>query len=117
MKKVMFVIMILFLCISVYPADLPIILIHGHKKQATPWEAPPNGVNAGGWGTWNPQNADSSREHSSSMTDIIDEHYGGYVAGNPLNCDKNSTLSSTNGNTKVIYNYSFYILQIYKRVL
>ena len=116
MKKIMFVIMILFLCISVYPADLPVIWVHGHKKQAKPWEEE-SGVNAGGWGTWNPQNADYSREHPSSMTDILDEHYGGYVEGNPLNCDKNTILPSTNTNTKVIYNYSFCILQIYTNIL
>ncbi len=116
MRKILFVIIILFLFISVYPADLPIIFLHGHKSYAFPWKEI-SGVNAGGWGSWNPQNADSSRQHPSSMTDIIDEHYGGYVAGNPLNCDKNSTLSSTNGNTKVMYNYLYYILQIYKNIL
>jgi hypothetical protein len=106
MRKILFVIMILFLCIGVYPANLPVIWLHGQKKQAMPWDE--LGVNAGGWRTWNAQNADYSREHSSSMTDILDEHYGGYIAGIPLNCSKDSTLESTNGNTKVMYNYSFY---------
>ena len=75
MRKILFVIMILLIFESVYPADLPIIFIHGHKKQAKPWkpEKPPfqsDSVNTGGWGTWNPQNANYTREHSSSMTDI-----------------------------------------------
>ena len=113
MKKILLVIMILFLCIGVYPSDIPIIFLHGHKKQAKPWkkERPPFQiyyVNTGGWGTWNPQNADSSREHPSSMTDILDEHYGGYIAGDPLNCDKDSTPRPTGGNTRVIYNFSYY---------
>ena len=122
MRKILFVIMITFISLSLYSADLPIIFVHGHKKQAKPlkWEKPPfqaDSVNTGGWGTWNPQNADYSREHPSSMTDILDEHYGGYVAGNPLNCSKDSTPVSTNGNTKVIYNYSYYILQICNMIL
>ncbi|NIA23889.1 MAG: hypothetical protein GWP03_07025 [Proteobacteria bacterium] len=63
MRKILFVIMILLIFASVYPADLPILFIHGHKKQAIPWkqEKPPfqsDIVNTGGWGTWNPQNAD-----------------------------------------------------------
>ena len=111
MKKVVLIIMILFICISVYPSDIPIIFLHGHKKQAKPWstlKSKDATVNTGGWGTWNPQNADYTREHSSSMTDILDEHYGGYVAGDPLNCDKDSTPRPTGGNTRVIYNFSWY---------
>jgi hypothetical protein len=115
-KRFLIVIFILIYS-GVNAADFPIIFVHGHKSEAKPYDIDDNGKIVGGWGTWNPQNADSSREHPSSMTDIIDEHYGGYVAGNPLNCDKNSTLSSTNGNTKVMYNYSYYILQIYKNIL
>ncbi|MCK4524545.1 hypothetical protein KAU15_06430, partial [candidate division WOR-3 bacterium] len=107
MKKIILIILTLLFCISVYPADIPILFLHGHKKQAQPWEEE-NEVNAGGWGTWNPQNTDHTREHSSSMTDILDIKYGGYIAGTPLNCDKDSILTSTNGNTKVIYNFSFY---------
>ncbi len=64
MKKLILIILTLLFCISVYPADIPILFLHGHKKQAQPWEEE-NEVNAGGWGTWNPQNTDHTREHSS----------------------------------------------------
>ena len=57
MRKILFIIMILFIFISVYPADLPMLWLHGHKKQAKP-DSIESGVNAGGWGTWNPQKAE-----------------------------------------------------------
>jgi len=107
MKKILFIIIVIFFSISIYPSDIPLIFLHGHKKQAKP-DNIESGVNAGGWGIWNPQKVNYTREHTSSMTDILDEHYVGYVAGNPLNCSKDSTPVSTNGYTKVIYNFSYY---------
>ena len=115
MKKIILIILVLLFCISIYPSDVPLLFLHGHKKQALPWIVKPEGtVNMGGWGTWNPQNIDLTREHSSSMTDILDIQYGGYIAGTPLNCDKSSALTSTNGNTKIMYNYSFYHCNTFK---
>ena len=119
MKKITLIILVLLFCISIYPSDVPLLFLHGHKKQAQPekWEIPqykPEKVNMGGWGTWDPQNEDHTREHSSSMTDILDIQYGGYISGTPLNCDKSSALTSTNGNTKIMYNYSFYHCNTFK---
>ncbi len=109
MKKIILIILVLIFCISIYPSEIPLLFLHGHKKQAKPLDTDNDEkVNKGGWGTWNPQYEDLSREHSSSMTDILDIKYGGYIAGTSLNCDKDTYLSSTGGNKKIIYNFSFY---------
>jgi pimeloyl-ACP methyl ester carboxylesterase len=42
------------------------------------------------------------------MNKILEENYGGYTAGTPLDCDINSSLSSTGGETRKIYNFSYY---------
>ncbi|OPX18507.1 hypothetical protein BXT86_00935, partial [candidate division WOR-3 bacterium 4484_100] len=42
------------------------------------------------------------------MDKILTEHYGGYTAGDPLNCSIDSTPRPTGGETRKIYNFSYY---------
>ncbi len=108
MKKII-LLLLLFCFIFSFSSDVPILFIHGHKQEACPW-FDKSGVNSGGWSTWYPQYCkDSSIEHITSMIEILNMNYKGYKPGNPLNCDINSKLKSTNNYTRVIYNYSYYM--------
>ena len=80
-------------------SDVPIIFVHGHKSEAT---------SEYGWKTWYPTDNNGVLQYPTAMTKIINSHYGGYTAGSPLNCDIDSTPRPTGGNTKVIYNFSYY---------
>ncbi|MGQ9465721.1 MAG: hypothetical protein ACUVQ4_08470 [bacterium] len=42
------------------------------------------------------------------MNKILLENCGGYTAGAPLDSDMNLSLSSTGGETRKIYNFSYY---------
>jgi pimeloyl-ACP methyl ester carboxylesterase len=96
-----------FLSTTILASDCPIIFIHGHKSEAVPEDN--EDKTKGGWKTWYPTETDGiTLKHPTAMTRIIDSHYGGYTAGEPLHCDMNSTLSSTGGNTRKIYNFSYY---------
>ncbi|MEO0268629.1 MAG: alpha/beta fold hydrolase [candidate division WOR-3 bacterium] len=75
-----------------YSGNVPIIFVHGNKAE---------GTSQSGFKTFNPD------EYVSVMQNILNEHYRGYIAGVPLNCDKNTILSPMN-TTRVIYNFSFY---------
>lgn len=70
----------------------PIIFVHGNKSEALPDFA---------WKSWNPGN------YSTAMTRILDEHYGGYIEGKPLNCHEGTQLQPMQ-TTKVLYNFSYY---------
>jgi hypothetical protein len=59
-----------------------------------------------GWKYW--YGTEEWHTDCTAMNKIINEQYRGYTAGSPLNCDENSTLSSTGGNTKKIYNFQYY---------
>ena len=85
----------------------PIIFIHGQKGAAGENQAKPYWA----WQDWNGRV--SSKPYRSAMDRILMEHYGGYSAGyltngDSIDCDINSSLASTGGNTKKIYNFSFY---------
>lgn len=94
-------------CISmsgIRAADCPIIFVHGQQGakdgKAKPKEA---------WKDWNPKD----KPYKSAMQKILEEGYGGYTAGmrsdgKPLNCHKNSSLTPTGGETRKIYNFSYY---------
>ena len=69
---------------TVFGSDCPIIFVHGHES---------NPKDTVGWRTW------KSDEYESAMEIIIAQQYGGYTAGSPLNCSKNSTPASTGGET------------------
>lgn len=74
-----------------FASDCPIIFLHGHESDPT---------DTTGWKTW--------RNPHSAMKKILSNQYGGYSEGSPLECNENSTLSSTGGNTRKIYSFSYY---------
>lgn len=76
---------------SVRAGNYPIIFLHGHMSGGRYW-----------YGT------EDGHTDYTAMNQIIAQQYGGYTAGSPLNCDENSTLSNTGGNTKKIYNFQYY---------
>ncbi len=80
-------------------ASCPIIFIHGQKGGS---EAKPEFA----WRDWN--GIDWGMPYRSAMDKILTEHYKGYTAGDPLNCSIDSTPRSTGGNTRKIYNFSYY---------
>jgi len=91
-KKEVFLLASLFILTSSAKAgNCPIIFIHGHKSNPTSEE---------GFKTW--------RNQHSAMNSILNEQYKSYNAGVPLECDKNSVLQSTGGETRKIYNFSYY---------
>ena len=64
------------------------------------------------WPDWNCAKEDTV-PYRSAMDKILSEHYGGYTAGkltngDSIDCDINSTLQSTGGETRKIYNFSYY---------
>ena len=66
----------------------PIIFIHGHTASNDGWR----GIDP---------------SDTTAMVKILDEGYFGYTVGN-LNCDSSTILINTNGDTKKIYNFSYY---------
>ena len=81
---------------AVWAGEYPIIFLPGHMS---------------GWKYWN--GTESGHTDYTAMKKIIDQQYGGYTAGSPLNCHENTTLSSTGGNTKKIYNFQYYHIDWY----
>ena len=102
------VLLCLFLFLGLHASDVPIIFVHGHCSEAVPYAVDEYGNIIGGWTTWYPRNPDGSIKYPTVMTKIINSHYGGYTAGEPLLCHKNTVLSSTGENTKVIYSFSYH---------
>ncbi|MEO0161729.1 MAG: alpha/beta fold hydrolase [candidate division WOR-3 bacterium] len=109
-KRRFILVSFIFFSTALFASDVPIIFIHGHCSEARPegTNEHPDWKDKGGWGTWYPRKRDGSFDYHTAMTKIIDSHYGGYTAGEPLNCDKNSNLSSTGTETRKIYNFSYY---------
>ena len=91
LKRVILLIYFMFFSIGLFASDVPIIFVHGHKSEAKPYDVDNHGNVVGGWTTWYPMKPDLSLDFPTAMTKIISSHYGGYVAGNPLNCSKDST--------------------------
>ncbi|MGQ9621412.1 MAG: esterase/lipase family protein [Bacteroidales bacterium] len=90
-KPILVLVWILLFAKVVTASNCPIIFLHGHESDPT---------DTTGWKTWrNPQ---------SAMKKILANAYNGYSAGSPLECNKNSVLSSTGGETRKIYNFSYY---------
>ena len=83
--------------------NYPIIFIHGIEG-ANDGHANPHWV----WREWNGEKTDPPWLYKSAMNKILEEHYGSYTAGLPLDCDMNSSLASTGGETRKIYNFSYY---------
>ncbi|RKZ23569.1 hypothetical protein DRQ18_00285 [bacterium] len=78
-------IFVLFAFLNLYALDHPIIFLHGNKEGAT---------STVGWQTWYPDtssDASGKLAYPTAMTKIIDSQYGGYIAGDPLNCSIDST--------------------------
>ena len=89
------------LIIVVSAATNPIIFIHGQKGAADGLAIPKYA-----WRDWHC--ALDTAPYRSAMEKILTEHYGGYSAGSPFNCDIDSTPQSTGGETRKIYNFSYY---------
>ncbi len=104
MKKYFFIrvvsLALVITCIS-FAADCPIIFVHGQKGgkggKANPDEA---------WPDWN--GTDYNMPYRTAMDKILAEHYGGYTKGSPLDCHVNTELTPTGGETRKIYNFSYY---------
>jgi parallel beta-helix repeat protein len=75
----------------VHASDLPIIFLHGHNPFGELYN-----------GFWTPGG------YQTAMERIIENNYKNYTAGNPLNCNENTTIYDTPGNTRKIYNFSYY---------
>jgi len=89
--KLEVVLAVLIVSLPLHGGYYPIIFVHGHNRHASCVD---------GWKEW--------RDPNSAMMRILSEHYGGYTAGEPRDCNKNTELSPTGGETKKIYNFSFY---------
>lgn len=90
-------------------SDKPIIFLHGHKSTGRPGGHSDlrSDKTKGGWGTWYPRKRSGALFYSTAMSRILDEGYGGYVSGWPLNCDAGTELYGRNY-SKIIYNFSYY---------
>jgi pimeloyl-ACP methyl ester carboxylesterase len=86
-KQITVLIFTIGLIIRGYGEYHPVIFVHGHMGNINAWDAP---------------------NYQSAMERILAEHYQGYTAGVPLNCNENTTLSSTNWDTKRVYNFMYY---------
>ena len=105
--------------LGLFASDVPIIFVHGHKSEATPYKEVRDEETGeiieikGGWTTWYPMNPDGSLKYPTAMTKIADAHYGGYsyglkADGSPaITCDKTTELMPGQG-TKRIFNFSYY---------
>ena len=114
LKRSLLLILFMLFSTGLFASDVPIIFVHGHKSEARPYKEIKDEETGeiikiiGGWTTWYPMKPDLSLDFPTAMTKIINSHYGGYVAGDPLNCDVDSTPRSTGRNTRVVYNFSWY---------
>ncbi len=87
-----------------YAGSCPIVFIHGQKggEDARPTKA---------WIDWNGSHYElpgSPESYRIAMDKIRIEGYGGYTPGEPFNCHVNTELISTGGETRKIYNFSYY---------
>ncbi|RKX70306.1 hypothetical protein DRP53_05395 [candidate division WOR-3 bacterium] len=84
-------------------ADNPIIFVHGiHGAHLLGGRIKPKDC----WPDWN--GIDFGKPYRTAMDKILIEHYGGYTAGSPLDCHVNTELIPTGGETRKIYNFSYY---------
>lgn len=61
------------------------------------------------WPDWNGAKTKPPWLYKSAMNKILlESNYGGYTEGSPLDCYKNSALQPTGGETRKIYNFSYY---------
>lgn len=90
---------ILGLTNTLFSSNCPIIFIHGQKggDDAKPEKC---------WEDWN--GIDFGKPYRTAMDKILAEEYGGYSPGDPLNCSIDSTPRPTGGETRKIYNFSYY---------
>ncbi len=98
-------VIILFLLIAtsyLYGNNCPIIFVHGQKGAGDDNKVVPDD----GWPDWN--GAEHGKPYRTAMDKILAEHYGGYTKGSPLDCHVNTQLASTGGETRKIYNFSYY---------
>ncbi|MEO0137395.1 MAG: alpha/beta fold hydrolase [candidate division WOR-3 bacterium] len=89
-----------------FPATCPIIFIHG-QRGGKDGDAKPEKC----WPDWNGK--DHGKPYHSAMDRILVEHYRGYgpgylTNGDSIDCDMNSSLTPTGGETRKIYNFSYY---------
>jgi hypothetical protein len=96
-------VLLLSLTITVSAATYPVIFIQGIGGAAQGHATP-----SWAWREWNGERTQPPWLYHSPMNKILEENYGGYTAGTPLDCDINSSLSSTGGETRKIYNFSYY---------
>ncbi len=87
----------------VLAATNPIIFIHG-MEAANQGHARPEWA----YREWDGAETEPPWLYQSAMNKILSEGYGGYTAGSPLDCDMNSVPQSTGGETRKIYNFSYY---------
>jgi len=88
----------IMISLPINASSYPIIFLHGQIAKGDVWRSLQE---------WN-RTSSKLPQYTSCMRKILNEGYGGYTEGSPLDCDKNSTLVSTGGNTKKIYNFSYY---------
>jgi|GEM_PF-3666341 len=76
----------------------PVIFVHGQKSQSTDdW----------GYKTWN-DDWDGGR--CSAMLEIIEEAYNDYQAHDPVDCNRNTTVSAAS-DPRMIYNFAYYLTE------
>lgn len=92
MKRVIF--LMILMCCLLMGEYYPIIFVHGHESSGDADVA---------WDTWN------DPDKTSAMWKILLENYKGYSPGvENINCYVDTYLPSTDGNTRKIYNFSYY---------
>jgi len=108
--KVMLGITLLFLGFPqvLEAGNYPIVFIHGQKGAGDDDKVFP----IEGWKDWNGAGYDlpprNEQPYRSAMDKIRIEGYGGYTPGEPFNCHLNTELIPTGGETRKIYNFSYY---------
>ncbi|RKX70305.1 hypothetical protein DRP53_05390, partial [candidate division WOR-3 bacterium] len=85
-----------------YGGEYPIIFVHGQKGAGDDNKVFPDDC----WPDWNGR--EHGKPYRTAMDKILAEHYGGYTAGSPLDCHVNTEIASTGGETRKIYNFSYY---------
>jgi hypothetical protein len=96
-------------------ASHPLIFVHGQKgaKVIITW-LPPSFKNLANpdsaWPSWNGSGfeLEDTMDHRTALDKIRMSGYGGYTPGKPFNCHVNTELITTGGETRKLYNFSFY---------
>ncbi len=101
----------IIICTSLYASNVPIIFVHGQKGASDVWPHQNQAKPEFAWRDWNGSHYElpgSPESYRTAMDKIRIESYGGYTPGSPFNCHKNSVLQPTGGETRKIYNFSYY---------